>query len=386
LALNHVQIAAAAQGEQTGADGVGEVGHRASLESPAQYERASAEQSHLATQRAAISETTVLLQQQFMSRLDRTRHVVWKVLLIYLVFATGEVALNASSAVSVGEAWYLAVPSFLGLAAGTLAAGWVVGQKIRDAVDRREAGPLPDWAKGRGLEALFQPAPGRFSAVPLDLIGWLAALALLAVGSGVLVSQLRLEAGMSSAWGLLSAALVFVAAAPPYLLRNRVADMYEDAENRAEATRSRMVVEATEMDRHTSAQRLTLAARQAAYHQANAAYLAALAGGFGEIVTRQTHLAGHWAPVGAMPLVAEPFAATQPVPPGPEDLLTDHDRARLRAAQAAAADHSAPSAPTPAPTVPAPITIPWPQVPGPVGAPAHQHGSDRPSSNGNGSA
>lgn len=328
-----VTAAGAAQQEQALYDGEDRIGQLASNEQPATFYAAVSECAALTTQRDDALRLTTRLHALCAGRLDRTKAVVVKVIGIYLMFALGEVALNASAAVALGEVPAMAAMSFLGLAAASIGVGWLVGTKVRDAVDRQMAGALPEGEEGRGLEPLFRSADGgRFSAVPADLWVWLTALVFLAVASGVLVADLRVAAGTSPAWGLVSSALVFVAAAPPYLLRNRVADMMEAAMSRIEAMERRIRAAAVIMDAHTAAQQLTQAARRSLPHAAAAAYLTSIAGGYGQIATKQSHLVGHWVEADSLPVKAEQFVVSHPVGATGQvadvTWMTDHDRLR----------------------------------------------------------
>ena len=121
---------------------------------------------------------------------------------------------------------------------------------------------------------------------------------------------------MGALWGPVATMLVLAAAAPPYLLRNQVADLWEVA-NRQYAQHDRQEQDhARVADAHTAAQRQSQAHQQALVPNANAQYLSALAGGLGQITASQSHVFGHVAPEGAIPLKVDEmhaeFEFTQP--------------------------------------------------------------------------
>jgi hypothetical protein len=281
-----------------------------SKETPELFRSAKASIADSRTLKAAVVTRMRLIQAVAGNRMERTRGVVWKVILIYLLLALGEVALNTSSGVALGEEPALAVVSFVGLAAGAVALGWVVGTRLRDASDRMTAGPIPEEVRnhpeGTALRPLFMPeGQGRFAAFPFSF--WLYSVSLLglAVVNGLLVGWMRDEASMGALWGPVAAMLVVAAAAPPYLLRNQVADIWEVA-NRQYAQHDRDEQNhARVADAHTAAQRQSQAHQQAMAPNANAQYLAALAGGLGQITTTQSHVFGHVAPTGAIPVQVE---------------------------------------------------------------------------------
>lgn len=328
-----VHAGAEAQAQQADADCQVQIGKLAAAETPAAYDAAADRSAAARRLRDADVRLIELLQTWCAARLDRTRSTTGKVIVIYVLFALGEVALNAATAVSIGEPPSLAVVSFLGLAAASVGAGWVVGSKVRDAVDRHAAGVVPPQLEASGLEALFRPASrSRFDSVPIDLWGWFAGLLAVAVTSGILVANLRVEAGMSPLWGPVSSALVLVAAAPPYLLRNRAADMYESAQERIKARNGEIDLAALTMDHHTSAQQSTNAARAARPHAVNAAYLAAISGGYAQIATKQAHLVGHWADRETLPVAATQYIIQHThddvQPSGTTTPMTDHQQRR----------------------------------------------------------
>ena len=283
-------------------------------ETPELFRAAKASIADIRTLKAALLARMRLIQSVAGNRMDRTRGVVWKVMFIYVLLAVGEVALNTSSGVSLGEESALAVVSFVGLAAGAVALAWVVGTRLRDASDRLTAGPLPEEVRnhpeGTALRPLFMPeGKGRFAAFPFSF--WLYSVSLLglAVANGLLVGWMRNEAGMGALWGPVAAMLVVAAAAPPYLLRNQAADIWEVA-NRQYAQHDRDEQDhARVADAHTAAQRQSQAHQQAIAPNANAQYLSALAGGLGQITVSQTHVFGHVAPAGAIPVQADEFHA-----------------------------------------------------------------------------
>lgn len=283
-------------------------------ETPELFRSAKASIADCRTMKAAVLSRMRLIQSIAGNRMDRTRGVVWKVIVIYLLLAVGEIALNTSSGVALGEEPALAVVSFVGLAAGAVALGWVVGTRLRDASDRMTAGPIPEEVRnhpeGTALRPLFIPeGRGRFAAFPFSF--WLYSISLLALAvvNGLLVGWMRDEAGMGALWGPVAAMLVVAAAAPPYLLRNQLADIWEVA-NRQYAQHDRDEQDhARVADAHTAAQRQSQAHQQAMAPNANAQYLAALAGGIGQITVSQSHVFGHVAPEGAIPVQVEDLHA-----------------------------------------------------------------------------
>lgn len=344
-----VDMAAIAQRGAAHAEAVEAAALKGAEETPAAFDAALAERETLQAERAGEARLAAGIREHFAARLDRTKAVVLKVIVIYALLAVGEVLLNTSAGVAQGEVMWLAAISFIGLAAGAVAIGWVVGTQLSDAADRISAGPIPESAEGRGLDALFLPkGRGPLSAVTPDLVIWMSFLVGLAVANSLLVSQMRAEAGMSTAWGPVAGLLVLVAAAPPYLLRNKAADMLTECERRAGIATAGIKAESAIIDRHTAAQRITRAALDTVVDKANAQYFAALAGGYGQIATRQQHIGGHTfdlesSPVRVDQMRVAPGAAAEIDPDRAP--TTDYERSRAVSEPAAKAAPDAPSTP-----------------------------------------
>lgn len=300
-------------------------------ETPELFRKAKAAISDYRAKKATITAKLCLLQELLGNRIDRTQGVVRKVIAIYLLLALGEVALNTASGVALGEEPWIAVISFIGVAAGAVALGWPTGSLLRDATDRIAAGPLPDQLRsdpvtGTQLRPLFLPDPGgRMVAFPISFWFYLAGLLVMAGTNAMLVGGMRVEAGMGAAWGPVAAMLVVAAAAPPYLLRNQVADVWEAARREYQNLDTLEQAEARMADEHTASQRRSQAHQQAMPASINAQYLAALAGGLGQIATSQTHIVGHIATPGSIPIQTHQLRAqiqlAQPV--GAEVVIDD---------------------------------------------------------------
>lgn len=282
------------------------LGELRAQETPELFRKAQGAIADCRTQKAVIVDRMKTLQKILGNRIDRTPGVVRKVIGIYVGLALGEVALNTASGVSLGEEPLISAISFIGVAAGAVALGWATGSMLRDATDRICSGQMPqelrDSQHGTGLRPLFL-RDGRGPLTAFTPSFWMALTALIctAVANSLLVGGMRVEAGMGAAWGPVAAMLVLAAAAPPYLLRNQAADVWEAARNDYQTEDSKEQAQTVLADTHTAAQRRSQAFQQAIPAHAAAQYLAALAGGLGQLTTTQTHIVGHISHPGAIP-------------------------------------------------------------------------------------
>ena len=287
-----VKIGAAAQGLAGRIEANELVAKRAAAETPMAFDAGRATVARFSALAEGAQEAIAQVQGLLTVSLDRTRGVVWKVMAIYVALALGEVFLNTSAAVAQGEVVLVAVASFIGLAAYA-AVGWVVGSTAKDMADRLLRGPCPEAAKGTALESMFRPNGRWYKAATPDLVAWIVVLLLLAYATGALVGNMRAAAGMSTAWGPVAAIVVLAAAAPPYVLRNRACDLIDAAAVRLDVYTAAIDSRVPAMDRHTSAQQLTQAAIAEVPDRSMSQRLAALAGGYGQLAAKQSHVLGH---------------------------------------------------------------------------------------------
>lgn len=326
------EAGALAASEAGRAEAIKEVGELRAAETPAACQTAIASHHEHEQAQQAEARFAETIRTRFGTRLDRTRGVVKKVIFIYMLLALGEVALNTSAGVAQGEVLWLAALGFIAVSAGAVAVGWAVGSGLRDATDRVQAGAPPQDAAELGITALYLPAgKGRWATFDPSLWIWTVALLGLAVFNALLIAEMRQEAGMSGAWGPVAGFLVVIAAAPPFLLRNKASDLLDEATRRQASERKLAAEDARVIDSHTAAQARTWASQLRVDPIANAQYATALAGAWGQIVTKNAHIVGHTMATGQLPVVADQLKGSPAITSGratPEEpFISDFARA-----------------------------------------------------------
>lgn len=212
---------------------------------------------------------TSLLNQ----RLHRVRWSREMGMLLIVILATGEVALNSSALIANGDVVWMAIVAMFGVGVGTIAVA-MLGGPLRRCVDRLRAGEPTKKARKLHLDGYFR-RPGDL----FELTGYLLVLALVVGGLAVAIAMLRLQSGDTPVYGVFTAIIALGAVVVDYVGEDAVADLLEGLRREGDhlaAARSR---EEQTLNECHSAQANTQGVFRSTQHEAAATHSMLLAEG-----------------------------------------------------------------------------------------------------------
>lgn len=207
---------------------------------------------------ATLSQLNDLLREQRTStRFDRR-----KALLLLVLLAFADTALNATAAILNGDHPILAVISFIGIAAAIVAHGWFCGYNFRRAYDAIRNGPPPRAAIDLHAQSAF--------AKPSDKYRMISMIVFLLIGvvlAGWGVAQLRVESGFTPVFGLFSALVNIGAACLAFMTTDHAKNLLTSVQLELGEARTRLAEEDARVDHALALEALTNGAIDAAVHR-----------------------------------------------------------------------------------------------------------------------